>query len=473
MAESKTTRALARDAPTDESLAKKPAEGEQTGPQSVGGIGFSIGGSIAGFSKPAPGTFATYRRMRANPTLALARVVESAPIKTVDWGFEAPDDAPNGALDFVRETIKPLLASLVKEAIRSFDYGFSAFEKVWEIRRVDGTARLTYRKLKPLLVDITQPRVDKEDGGFAGIKNRGVELDAVQSFWFTYDGEPGNEWFGRSKNENIRKAWSAWEDLFKRAGQYASRAAGPTPLWQYPEGKSKDRNGNDISNFELAEQLMVRAQSGLGIIAPNTLAKWASTLAEKGISDPSKFQAWIFDFIEPGKLYGADFVKLLTHTERLLTRGRLVPERAVLEGEHGTKAEATAHGDIVLMIADEFLRDLATCINRFLIDPLLVVNWGIEAKGTVKARPAPLIDEQKMLIREMVTKVLTATGNVPLLQTLVDLEASVEQLGLPKPPEDAEPILPDDPPDDPDDPLTLAVLGAQLGLERRVKALAG
>ncbi len=472
MAKDSTTRALARDAPSDQTLAVKPAEGERTGPQTFGGIGFAIGGSIAGFSKPAPGTFATYRKMRANPTLALARVVESAPIKTVDWGFEETD-APNGAPDFVRETIKPLLPALVKEVIRSFDYGFTAFEKVWEIRRIEGAARLTYRKLKPLLVDITQPRVDKETGGFAGIKNRGVELDAQQSFWFTYDGEPGNEWFGRSKNENIRKEWSAWEDLFKRSGQYASRAAGPTPIVHHPGGESRDKHGNTISDFQIAELVLAKIKSGDGLVVENKMAKWASALVEKGISDPSKFQAWTFDFIEPSKLYGADFVKLLAHTERLLTRGRLVPERAVLEGEHGTKAEATAHGDIVLMIADEFLRDLATCINRYLIDPLLVVNWGIEAKGTVKASPAPLIDEQKMLIREMVTKVLTAPINASLLQTLVDLEASVEQLGLPKPPEDREPIPTGDLPDDPDDPLTLAVLGAYRGLEGQVKALAG
>ncbi len=464
---------LARTPPPAGEVAR-PVEGEETGAQRKGGgIGdfAGVASGIPGFGKPPAGTFATYRKMRSNPTIALARVVELAPIKATKWSFEQKEGAPPGALELVKDALESIMPLLVGECVRSMDFGFTPFEKVWEIRRVDGVARLTLRKLKPLLIDITEPLVDKEDGSFRGLKQGKVEIGSEKVFWFTYDGEPGNEWFGRSKNENLRKAYKAWEDLFDKAGRYATLAAGPVPLIQYPEGTARDKNGKEVDAYEIASGLLQAMQSGKGVIMPNTLAKYASTLAEKGIPLDT-LKAWIFDFLEPKARYGDDFVKLLTHAEKLLVRGRLAPERAVLEGEHGTKADSEVHTDIVLSGADEFLTDLRRCVNWFIINPLLMLNYGEAAKGMITAEPAPLVDEKLALIREMVKTVLTAPQNRDLFLDVFGLAQSMEMLNLPRNEGDDDFGLPRLDEDDPDESLTNMMLSLFGGMHRRVRALA-
>src|SRR2546421_8375566 len=43
---------------------------------------------LPGFAPPLPGTYATYRRMSAHPTLALARSIVTAPILASAWSCE-------------------------------------------------------------------------------------------------------------------------------------------------------------------------------------------------------------------------------------------------------------------------------------------------------------------------------------------------------------------------------------------------
>lgn len=456
-------------APPEKTAPPTPTKGEQTGAQAFGGVA-GLGSMIPGFGKPPPGSITTYRMMRANPTIALARLVESAPIKATSWSFEAADDARPGALEFIEAALTDEIDALVKNALLAYDYGFSAWEKVWKVDRVDGVMRLVYHKLKALLVDITEARIDKDDGSFGGAKQKDVVLDPEYVLWFTHDGEPGNEWFGRSKNENLRIPWNAWNKLHEAAGKYGHRAAGPIPLIQYPPGNSQNASGSEVANFTIGQGILANLQSGNGILAPNELVKWAEAFANRG-GDPSKLKSWLFDFIEPKNRYGDDYVKLLSHEEKLMVRGRLLPERAVLEGEHGTKAEASVHTDIVLSGAQDFLTDLATCINWYLIDPLLVMNYGEDARGSVTANPAPLVDEQRSLLRDMTMKILSAPTNVDRALAIFNIDAAMDQLGLPKIEGEPEPDDSIPPPDKADEDLTATMLGVYAGLEKRVKAM--
>ena len=473
VAKNKQTKALASTQTADDSVAA-PSGGEKSGIQSRGG---TLGiGLVDGFGKPPVGTFDLYRKMRLNPTLALARVVDNSPVKAADWGYESSENAPNDALDFIKAVMKPLLRGIVKDCLRSRDYGFTAFEKVWAIEDVNGRLAITLKKLKSLLVDITTPRVDKEDGGFAGIKNGKTELEPVDSFWFTYDGEPGNEWFGLSKFETVRRSgvWTAWDTTLKKLGNYLGLAAGPLPLIQYPLGKSLDADGNEVDNFEIAKTILQNIQKGKGIIAPNELVKYATEFLNRGV-DMSKLQAWRFDFMETKGQHGKEFVGAMEYFDKLLLRGRLVPERAAIEGQHGTKAESQEHAGIVLTGAEDFLEDLEDCINRFIIDPLLIFNFGADAKGSVTINHAPLVDEKLVLIREMVTTVLTNPANTQLFLDVFDLDSALQQMGLPKAADLTKAIenrrLNPPAQDMPDSELTPTVLSIFSGRNEWVRAL--
>ena len=453
-----------------------PAAGEATGAQrGSGGFGSLFAGDQLG-AAPDAGTFETYRRMRANPTLALVGIVETSPIRSTNWSVNIPHrvservDSQGSTLDlvemesFINQAVMPLVDGIVAEMTRSFDYGFSAFEKVFEVRRLNGAQRIVYRKIKPLMVDITNVVVDEKDGSFRGVQNNDVVIAPEKSLWLTYDGEPGNEWYGRSKFENIRlsNVLAMWDQVFTRMGRYASRLAGPTPIIEYPEGTSIDGAGAERSNYDIALGVLHKLEHGRGVTMPNTLAKFAQEFANRG-TDISKLKSWSIDFIEPNGSYGTDFTGMMSYMDKLLARGRLVPERTVFEGQHGTLAEAAVHGDVVLSAAEQFTSDVARCLNHYVVDPLLAYNYGADAVGSVVLTPEPIIDEKRRTLKEMTIALLTSPTMAGSVGRIFDLDAALETLGAPlvnvddrEEVPDVEPV--DDPPEDDPEMITRAAL---------------
>ena len=68
----------------------------------LGMISAALGDGME-LSKPAPGTIATYRKMRNNPTVALAMAVSTTPIRSAAIGVQARDkDTPDEWVELVR-----------------------------------------------------------------------------------------------------------------------------------------------------------------------------------------------------------------------------------------------------------------------------------------------------------------------------------------------------------------------------------
>lgn len=413
----------------DTASIEKPKPGEATKAQSSRGsdMAGAFGFAFPGFSCPPTANYATYRKMRTNPTLALARMVATAPIRAAEWSWEVEDDASDDRMEFVQGVLDPLYPAMLTNALYALDYGWQSFEKVWEVK----DNRLTIKKLKPLLPDISEIVVDKETGEFAGIKQGKVTLDPSKALLFTYDGEAG-ELYGRSRHENVRmKAWQPWEDTMSRTGQYITKVSGAIPMVRYPEGKSRDAIGSEVDNYIIATHILATLGKLNGVAMPTNMSAWAEDLARQGV-DIEKLWAWQISFIESTGQHGGDLRSLLSHFEALMMRGWLVPERAAIEGQHGTKAESEVHQDIVIAGAELLLDEFIDTIQKQVVDQVLVLNFGEDARGTVKLKPSPLVDEKAMLVRDMVKQVLTQPANVPLLLHTLDMDAMLDNAGLPK-----------------------------------------
>ena len=437
-----------------------PVPGEITRAQGSAGIA-GVNLQMPGFVAPFAGTFPTYRLMRNNPTIAIARMAATAPIKAAAWSIEQRDDAPEGAVELVERSIEPVLRLIVREMIRSLDYGFQSFELVWDF---DGR-HIFVRKVKPLMPDLTTIMADKDTGAFAGLKQGEIILEPVKSLLFTYDGE-GSNFYGRSRNENIRKVWMNWLTTMDRMGKYVNKISGVIPMVRYPIGKSLDADGSEEDNFDIARKVLAQLGQGHGVAWPVELAGWAEDMARSGV-DPEKLYAWRISFLETKGQHGSSFVNIMRALDVWLIRGWLVPERAVTEGQHGTKAEAEAHIDIAIQGSEEVLSDIALAINWHLIDKILIVNFGPEAAGAVWASPAPLADAGKQLVRTIVEKVLTQPATADMLLSLLNIDAMLEQAGLPKR-EDGEAVLPDDRTLPPDRTLQSMLAGVYGSFHRRL-----
>lgn len=386
---------------------------------------FSAQSNVAGLKAPPPATYETYRQMRCNPTVAIARAALFAPIKAAAWSYEAADGVPDDRVKFVQGQMDGLRSQLLTDALRSLEYGWQPFERVWAIR----DRMIGYARAKPLLPDCTSVIVDPESGMVIGVRNGDATLYTDKAAVITYDAE-GDDPYGRSIYENIREhAWWPWNDAARKLAQYMTKGAGVIPIVRYPMGTGIGENGQPQTNDEGAAALLRALSNGLGVAMPTVLEPSLEPLLREGANVES-LMAWQISFLETRSGVGNEIIESMRHYEKLMVRGMLQPERAILEGQSGTRADAGSHADLALTMAIDLLAWMTGRINALFVDPLLSVNFGTEARGTVWIEPAPIRDDDREFLRNLMASVLNA--NPDLLLAVADFDAMLDTVGLPK-----------------------------------------
>jgi hypothetical protein len=380
-------------------------------------------------SRPKAGTFNTYRKMRSNPTIALARLASTAPIRTADWSVDADEGVPAARKKFITEQLAKIWPNLINDLCLALDYGFSPFEIVWATG--GGGTKYVVDKVKPLLVDITNPEVAADSGKFTGIENDKIVLPLNKCLWYAYDQEAGNL-YGRSRHENIREtAYRDWCDLAAKCSMYVKRVAGAVPLIEYPDGESTDKSGATRSNWDIARQILNELSNCNGIAMPNVLAPYVEDFARAG-GGADKLRAWNIDFLEDKVSHGSEFLELMRHKESLMMRGWLCPERVATEAQTaGSRADSESHGDLMAGMADIVVGDMVQTINTQLVDPLLRLNFGAEAVGTVRVMRSKVANDVQLFIRELTKLLLGNVANTALMLDILDVHQLADRSGLP------------------------------------------
>lgn len=406
----------------------RPSMGELTpGQGRVASTGmFSM---LGGFNKPPPGTFRTYRRMRGNPTIAMARIAAFAPVKSAPWSIEADDDVPDEVKEFIEEQVMPLRMGFLRDAAFALDYGFAGWEKVFQVATVNGQQRIVIDKLKPLLVDSTAIQVNKITGAFAGFKQKDIMLGPEKCLLFTHDKEAG-DLYGRSRNENCRKVWAAWEETLDKIGAQVRKASGTTPVLEYPEGRSRDADGSKVDNYDIAVGILRNLSVGMGVVMPNTIARWAHELVQRGI-DPTKIKAWTLQFLETATGHVAEWTGTLEHLEKQIARGWLVPERAIIEATTaGSRADAENATDLALEVCEQLAQELDFTISNYVINQLVLLNYGDQYIDAIRLKHRPLTEASRAMMKAIMTAVLSAPANLQLLLDLIDVDSELDKLDV-------------------------------------------
>lgn len=404
----------------------KPQLGAETKSQAKASVIGSGRDEFRDYNITSSKTYQEYREMRKNPTIALARIVATAPIRKAEWTTEWNDGVDDKWGELVTEQMTALWQGLIKDILLALDYGWSPFEIVWAVK--DG--KYVIERMKHLLVDKTDIQID-EYGEFTGLKQGDIELGLMKSFVFTNEGEAGN-YYGRSRHENVRDtAWRDWKGVSKKCEQFFTKTAGTIPIINYPEGKSLDAAGNEQDNFDLAKLVLQNLGKGNGVAMPNVFAKYAEDLAKAGV-DPGALKAWEITFLEDSGNHGSEFIEKLKHDEALMMRGWLVPERVAIEGQFGTKAESSQHTDTALFMAELTLEDILDAVNKGVVDKILELNFGQEAKGKVYLKQSGLSNTDKAYYRSLVDKLFMQSITPDFVVELVELDTLLDYAGVPK-----------------------------------------
>jgi hypothetical protein len=263
--------------------------------------------------------------MRKHPTLALARRLARAGIVASTWSVEATDEAPPEAKDFIDQQLQPWRTTVLRSATMAMiDYGWSPFEIVYDVTR---EGFIGVKRVKPLLQSLTTILVIPETGEFIGLEQTGdtsmpIKLGRLESLLVSFEVE-GTNWYGRPRIEDSELS-------------YDRKMAGVHWVIHYPPGSS-NYGGVEKDNYEVAEDILRRLESSGAIIVPSTIANFVDSVTK---DSPL---AWKIELLSVGLSPQYSFTDRLKYLDALMVRGLGMPERAILEGQFGTKAEATAH----------------------------------------------------------------------------------------------------------------------------------
>lgn len=401
--------------------------------QALRGAGINVAGfsttGVPGFAAPPAGTFATYRRISSHPTVALAMRIVTAPVLANSWGWKSRPDVPRHWLAFVRDMLQPMRARVLSHALSALTFGFAGFEKVWE---TDGK-RLILTKLKPLLPEITEILVD-DFGNFTGFRQRRpgqatpIDLLGSKAFCCTCEGECQN-YYGRSRHENVRDDWSRAMQTAERLAQYHKKVAGVIAQLHYPEGTSRDASGVERSNDIVAQQILEAVSMGRSVRLPNL---FASIDDPKSAAELAGKSQWVLSQFELGGAdHSAGLLAALAYYDKQLFRGWLRPERVGLEAQHGSRADAAEHSQTGIVDSELVDRGFAAAFNAGVVDDVLALNFGAAARGAVWVEPSPISDMRTDTVRTVLLTLLNHPRAAVDVSKLLDVAGMLEDLDVP------------------------------------------
>ena len=395
----------------------------RTGPQVIGASGLGPLGGPASLAPRLAAGYETYRRMRRDPTIALARALAVAPVVAGKWTVQADADVPQEVRAWIDKQFltvrEPLLETILKHGY--VDFGHQGFELIWGL---DANGRQCVVRFKPLLPDITEILIDAH-GGLAGLRQKNVELTGTRAMLVSFGGE-GSNFYGEPLLENVREAWNDWRKANEVAARYDRKIAGAYLVLHYPSfGQGIDQNGAKLDNVYLAQRILDKLEAASGVAIGDVPSELAPG------QDPNQ-TAWRLEVQGSAGGQQQGFVDRLRYLDSLKVRGMLLPERAILEGQHGTLAESQSQGDLALLQAELVHHHLTREINRQAVDPVLEANWGPAYRGKVRLEAAPLSDANQGFLRQLVTQVLADPKDFADLFHRADWPAIFDAVGLPQ-----------------------------------------
>jgi len=366
-----------------------------------------------------------YRQIRCyskNPTAKLATwAILSQMIHTPWVPKNYRGKATKEMMDYLEQSLTPLRNLFLMHAVfNTLNYGWGPFEVVWKPEE----GYVYIHDFKALLHDFTDILVYVDSGQFAGFTNETFGFTEVNNSAnkvlgmyalntnFEYE---GTDYYGESVYETIAPAINAWNNVEKAASRYDSKIAGATWVIYYPVGKTP-YNGVPEENDVIARRLLTTLESSGCLAIPDEIQDWMDDTLDREVK--GKWRVELITATGGGQDMFIDREKYL---DVLMMRGFGFAERSILEGKHGTKEDAQEHGDISLAIVDTRHRLLTTCLNLQTIPHALSINFGKKMAYEAGIEPAPLVDSQFALIKDIYRV---------LLQNPRVAEAEVERINM-------------------------------------------
>lgn len=341
-----------------------------------------------------------------------------AGIISAEWSYEADDEDEEMKL-FIEEQMDPIRRHILSTgALGCFDFGWQPYEKVFDVDTAN--TRIVLKKLKPLLQDNVVIKTNPDDGSFEGIETGQVLLPLEKSLLLNFDVE-GTNWEGSSTLQNAEQPYDSSVVLEDAVRKYDKKMAGAHWIIKYPDTTSIYQ-GVERHNSEIADKMLAALTASGSVAMPIGLAQFQDVTQQGG---------WDIQLLTAS---GAtvDFTNRYEYLDKQKCRALGFPERALLEGLHGTKAEAGEHKDFVISLIEYRHDCLLEQINWHLVNQLLRLNFGEDAENRVAIHAAPLDDASRATLHAVYDKILSSAEGMLRESELLDVQQIAETLSIPR-----------------------------------------
>lgn len=359
------------------------------------------------------------RRLRVDPTIAMARSILAFPTLGRTFSFVGNDTSTGRkAQEILEKVLKPHLSAYLEETVFAcIDYGWAACEVQPYKKKIEGVYHFGYQVLRH---EDTFVVVNRKNGRISGaLHYPGVNLESVVDSDFdpvsvrfdrfclaNSQTEYANP-YGRAVLKNTVKPNERYETADEGSNRYLQKSAGQHWLITFPTGQTEVPGEGLVDNSIIARRIMSSMRSSSHTALPLGSESISQLLGNTGATRSDQMKLWNIELIANDVRFDP-FLENKRFYDSQKMRALLLAERIATEGQFGTKAEASEHADISLVVIQGFGQGILNSVNKRegIIRTILKFH-GIEwYPGLVELQGSPLADDVKQFMRELIRTVV-------------------------------------------------------------------
>lgn len=291
------------------------------------------------------------------------------------------------------DNLKEIWPRLVRAMSKSLWAGYSPCALQWENDIVAGKLWLTKVKdLRPeecsvrwkevrgvvergkqgsWMPDVPGIGVKHKVDVFDGIHQRGYsDIPVTNSFWYPLLMEDG-DFYGRKLLAAAFRPWYFSMIMHLYANRYMERFAEPTPVGRAPFDDTIKIGDKEYSGNKLMASLLQMQRNGSALILPNSRS--VDAIKNDAVYD------YTIEYIE-SQMRGAEFDRVIAMYDEEISLALFTPLLLMRNMDVGSSNLGVVHTQTWLTILNALSMDWEEYINRYILRPMAIHNFGPRAK---------------------------------------------------------------------------------------------
>lgn len=316
---------------------------------------------------------------KSDGTVRAAVLSTSLPIRRARWYVEpaTEDKADQEIAQFIESALFEFQTitwqDLLRQALLMLPFGVMVFEKVFEVRTVDGKDRIIWRKFAPRMPKSIQKwELDNGESGIQQLKSNGdtVEIPIDKLCIFVNEKE-GDNWWGTSILRPAYKHWYFKNHFYHFQGVAYERQAVGIPKAKLQDGYSPQ---DEAKAIEVVQNL--RAHHSGYVIEPPNIEIEIMDMKGMTTKDPEK---------------------AIAHHNREIAKSVLAQFLELGVNNSGSRALSSDQSELFLQSLESVAASIADAINNYAIKQLVDLNFdGVEYYPQLKFAGISRVDAEKL-----------------------------------------------------------------------------